>query len=79
MIPSVGSLFPRKAIKDHKIGEFFVKKGTEVNIPFLELFAEKCLKNKSEYMPERWLNGEMDSIDTFSKIPFSAGPRNCIG
>ncbi len=39
----------------------------------------KGLTNEKEFMPERWLNNEMDKVDNFYKIPFSAGPRNCIG
>lgn len=30
-----------------------------------------------EFRPERWTNNEMK--DVFSHVPFSAGPRNCIG
>ena len=39
----------------------------------------KGLKEEDKFNPERWLNHEMDQLDTFYKIPFSAGPRNCIG
>lgn len=35
-------------------------------------------RNPEEYRPERF-SRENNSIDNFSYIPFSAGPRNCIG
>ena len=37
------------------------------------------IKNVDKFIPERWLNGEMEGVDPFYYIPFSAGPRNCIG
>ncbi|XP_048734105.1 cytochrome P450 4F2-like isoform X2 [Ostrea edulis] len=36
-------------------------------------------KNPSEYLPERFSHENSTNIDNFSYIPFSAGPRNCIG
>lgn len=37
---------------------------------------EKYFKNPLEFRPERFDSPE---FDTFAFVPFSAGPRNCIG
>jgi cytochrome P450 len=31
------------------------------------------------FRPERWLNGETDSLPRFAYFPFGGGPRICIG
>ncbi|XP_062596561.1 cytochrome P450 4F4-like [Saccostrea cucullata] len=36
-------------------------------------------KNPDEYLPDRFSKENISNIDNFSYIPFSAGPRNCIG
>lgn len=36
-------------------------------------------ENPEEYRPERFSRENISNIDNFSCIPFSAGPRNCIG
>nr|XP_022335145.1 cytochrome P450 4F4-like [Crassostrea virginica] len=36
-------------------------------------------ENPNTYCPERFSQENLPNIDNFSYIPFSAGPRNCIG
>lgn len=39
----------------------------------------KYFKNPNKFDIDRWDREETKKIDPFNYIPFSAGPRNCIG
>lgn len=40
---------------------------------------DQHFKDPDVYNPERWLTDEWKSAPPYAYIPFSAGPRNCIG
>lgn len=40
---------------------------------------ENIYANAEEFIPERFLDNESKNKFLFGYIPFSAGPRNCIG
>jgi cytochrome P450 family 4 subfamily V len=75
-------IFPREAIKDHKLGNINVKKGTIVAINQVGIFSSpKYWEEPDRFNPERWRNWEQTAMNRnpYSFIPFSAGARNCIG
>jgi len=79
------SLFDRMAVKDDDLCGVKVRKGDMVLI-FQNLFltSEKFFSQPDEFIPERWLNNsgfDQDGFknESYSYIPFSAGPRNCVG
>ena len=81
----VGCNFTRIAMKDDDLCGLKVKKGTKVTY-YNDTFyrSEKCYSNANEFIPERWLDDEKYNDDLFKKdpyvyLPFSSGPRNCIG
>ena len=41
------------------------------------VILRNIFENPEEFIPERWLKGFVEPA--FSYIPFSLGPRNCIG
>ena len=81
--PAPGTL-PRIANEDHEIGDFKVKKGTIISAFFTpSLFNPKFFKDPDSFNPGRFLEkGNSDEgwkHEPFAYLPFSAGPRNCIG
>jgi len=73
-------MFLREAIRDHKLGNVNIKKGTLLNVSL----AAQC-HNPSNFVepevfdPKRWMGNSERNLDSFVYIPFFAGSRNCIG
>ncbi|XP_054084350.1 cytochrome P450 4d8-like isoform X1 [Zeugodacus cucurbitae] len=78
-VPIVG----RQLTKDFKythsqIGDGVIPAGTEVLIVLFGMLRQaRYFERPDDFVPERHLNNECASAFLF--IPFSAGPRNCIG
>jgi len=81
----VASLFDRTIVKDDDLCGVKVRKGDMIVVWQDLLFTdEKFSSQPREFLPERWLNTSGFGQDGFknepySYIPFSAGPRNCVG
>ena len=74
--------FDRTAIVNHKLGNLEVKKGTWVKPDFFAVcFNEDYYEEPEKFNPDRWKNDTQNSQkrDPYTFIPFSGGPRNCIG
>ena len=75
-LPSV--LF-REVLEDHMIGNLRLKKGDAIECDLLAVsMNENIFQNPEEFNPNRWRNPDI-KIDPYAFIPFSIGPRNCIG
>ncbi|XP_037949250.1 cytochrome P450 4d2-like [Teleopsis dalmanni] len=78
-VPIVG----RKIMSDFKyshskIGDGVLPATTEVYVDFFNTMRDPDnYENPEEFIPERFENMKMESA--FVYLPFSAGPRNCIG
>ncbi|KAF9424530.1 hypothetical protein HW555_000341 [Spodoptera exigua] len=73
-VPFIG----REITEDFKLGDLLVKKGTTVDVHIYELHRRADMFPEPEkFMPERFLGTEMKH--PYAYVPFSAGPRNCIG
>ncbi|KAH0848633.1 hypothetical protein AYO21_02837 [Fonsecaea monophora] len=60
----------------------FIPEGTTVSVPTYTLLRDGSIFDKpSEYIPERWLteDAELKREMLRSHLPFSTGPRACIG
>ncbi|CAI9723449.1 cytochrome P450 4V2-like [Octopus vulgaris] len=74
-IPQIG----RVAAEDFKIGPYELKKGTGILIMISALHRDpQNFPDPDRFDPERFLT-EDNNIHPYAFIPFSAGPRNCIG
>jgi cytochrome P450 len=75
-----GWLMTRRAIEDDYLGEYYVPAGTEVYIsPYIiQRHPELWVKPDSFY-PERFNSAGIREKRSAVMLPFSVGPRNCIG
>jgi cytochrome P450 len=73
-------VFGRKAIEDNWVGDYLIKKGTNILIsPYIVHRLPEYWKNPDKFDPDRWETEEVKALDKFAYFPFAAGPRMCIG
>jgi cytochrome P450 len=75
-------LLLRKTIENVKIGEITIPKGSFIRpIISLEPNNPKYFSDPEQFIPERWIDRRdyNKEMHPYAYIPFSAGPRNCIG
>jgi len=75
-----GWLVTRRALHDDRLGEYFVPAGTEIYIPPYYIQRHPALWNEPDrFDPDRFSPENSQHRHRLAAIPFSAGPRNCIG
>lgn len=75
-----GWLLTRRAIKDDHLGEFFVPAGTEIYIsPYYIQRHPALWENPNDFDPDRFDSDVSPKAQPHVHLPFSIGPRNCIG
>jgi cytochrome P450 len=75
-----GWLLTRKALRDDRLGEYFVPAGTEIYVP--PYFIQRhpgVWEEPDRFDPDRFQPDNSKLRHRLATIPFSAGPRNCIG
>jgi len=79
MFPSV-PMIGRELEEDTELGGFNCPKGAQVAIMITELHANPDIFPEPEkFNPDRFLLENAAGRHPYSYVPFSAGPRNCIG
>lgn len=82
LFPSVPAI-ARLVNEDFELGSHFIPKGATLLIyPYALHRNEEVFPNPEVYRPERFLTENTSSeakINPYAYVPFSAGPRNCIG
>jgi len=75
-----GWLLNRKALHDDQLGEYFVPAGTEIYVPpyFIQRHPD-VWEEPNRFNPDRFRPDNSKHRHRLATIPFSAGPRNCIG
>jgi cytochrome P450 len=75
-----GWLLTRRAIKDDQLGEYFVPAGTEIYIsPYYIQRHPDLWEAPDRFEPDRFDAGLSSNKHPVAMMPFSIGPRNCIG
>jgi len=75
-----GWLLTRKALRDDQLGEYFVPAGTEIYVsPYFIQRHPDIWKDPDRFDPDRFGPDNARRRHRLATIPFSTGPRNCIG
>ena len=71
-------IIPRMAYEEFTLGGYAVAPGTVILIcPWVTHRDDRFFAEAERFRPERWLDGP--DPQRYSYLPFSAGPRTCIG
>ena len=75
-----GWLMTRRALKDDHLGDYFVPAGTEIYIsPYFIHRHPNLWQDPHRFNPDRFGPNHSHDRHLLAMLPFSAGPRNCIG
>lgn len=75
-----GWIFSRRATEDSSLAEYDVPAGTDVYIsPYVLHRTAEFWPNPEEFDPDRFSEENFDEDARAAYIPFSLGPRRCIG
>jgi cytochrome P450 len=75
-----GWLVTRKALADDHLGDYFVPAGTEIYIaPYFIQRHPSVWEDPDAFNPDRFQPENSKHRHRLATIPFSSGPRNCIG
>ena len=73
-------LMTRRTLKDDEIGNYLVPKGTEIYVSPYFIHRHPALwENPERFDPERFSPGDSEKRRRVMLLPFSVGPRSCIG
>ncbi|KAL0134202.1 hypothetical protein PUN28_001196 [Cardiocondyla obscurior] len=79
LYPSV-PLISRVLSEDVKIQSYLLPNGTVLHINIVDIHRDPNFwSNPNEFDPDRFLPEKIQKRHPYSYLPFSAGPRNCIG
>ncbi|XP_025262445.1 cytochrome P450 4C1-like isoform X2 [Camponotus floridanus] len=79
LYPSIPIIL-RKISEDIKMDNYIVPKGTSVAVRILLVHRNpEIWSNPLKFDPDRFLPENLEQVHPYAYIPFSAGPRNCIG
>ncbi|CAL1679504.1 unnamed protein product [Lasius platythorax] len=79
LYPSVPFIF-RKLAEDVKMGDYTLPKNATVSIEILYTHTNPQIwSDPQKFDPDRFLPENSKHRNPYAYIPFSAGPRNCIG
>ena len=79
IIPTV-FMVGREIVNNIQIGDYYIPKGTNISVDFYSLHHDpEQFPQPEKYIPERFLPENSSKRHPFAFVPFSAGPRGCVG
>ncbi|XP_044730199.1 cytochrome P450 4V2-like [Chrysoperla carnea] len=73
-------LIARQLTEDVTMGNYTIPKGTNIGIPIFALHRNEAYwEEPLKFDPERFTFENIKKQNPYAFIPFSAGPRNCLG
>lgn len=73
-------LYTRKSIDEDMLGDYYVPPGTDIYLaPYFLHRNTEFWDVPAEFNPDRFSKVQIKDRHTFAYIPFSGGPRRCIG
>ena len=78
-LPSVWA-FMREPVEDIQVGEHMLERGAHILIcPYLTHHDARWFEDPSAFRPERFEPTKEKALPKGAYVPFSAGPRVCLG
>lgn len=75
-----GWVVSRRTLHDDRSGDYMIPAGTEVYVSIYHIHRNpKLWKDPDCFDPDHFRAGSQKNRHALAAIPFSAGPRNCIG
>jgi len=79
LMPAVWSV-SRTAAEDTEVCGYPMPKGTTAQVMIYLLHRHPDhWKQAQDFLPERWLDPEIENMHKYAYLPFAGGPRVCIG
>ena len=79
LMPAVWSV-SRTAAEDTEVCGYPMPKGTTAQVMIYLLHRHPDhWKQPKDFLPERWLDPEIENLHKYAYLPFAGGPRVCIG
>lgn len=73
-------LITRRALVEDEIGEYIIPAGTDILIsPYIIHRLKSFWPKPEQFIPHRFNDENLRLRDRFAYLPFSVGPRKCIG
>ncbi|XP_015127504.1 cytochrome P450 4C1 [Diachasma alloeum] len=77
---TVAPLIGRKILEDTKLKDYFLPRGTEVNIHIYDVHRDPNFwPNPNVFDPDRFSPERSKGRHPYSFLPFGLGPRDCVG
>ncbi|XP_046735162.1 cytochrome P450 4C1-like isoform X3 [Diprion similis] len=76
----IAATLSRKVTEDFDVGEYTLPKGSIIGIDIIHMHrSQEFWPDPLTFDPDRFLPQEIAKRHPYVYVPFSAGPRNCIG